>query len=690
MNKLFLSILSLSLTLTLFAQVNPENITIVRDQWGVPHIYAPTDAEVAYGFAWATAEDDFKTMQEQLLPSKGLMGQVIGKKGAEFDVAVHLIGPQEIIEERYEKDLSPEFRKIVEAYASGVNAYAKNHPKEVLHKKLFPINGKDVLSGYVVGVTLMAGVNRQLRTILSGKLKSAQKAEATGSNAFALSSKKTKDGQTYLAINSHQPLEGLNSWYEAHLVSEEGWNMLGATFAGGVSLFTGTNPHLGWAHTVNYPDFADIFELTMHPERKHHYRFDGKWIKLEPYHTKAQIKIMGFLKVGAKQKFFKSKYGVTFETPNGFFALRFPANRDIRAAEQWYQMNKATNFEEFKEALRIQGIPCTNIVYADKEDHIYYVSNGRFPKRNPNYNWLGVVPGDTSATLWEDDYYPLERLAQVEDPSSGYVFNCNHTPFYSSGEGESPKPQDVPKTAGYERPEILTNRAVRLGALLEESGKIDYEEFKKIKFDRKYHTPMHSSPKLEAIFHLNPEKYPTIAESIQLLNNWDREASEESEAASIAILAVMHLRKVIKKRESYRTGNEINEAKLVEAITIAQNHLKEYFGSGKVPLKNLQRHTRGEVDLPYAGGPDVLAAVTTRPYKDGRIRAVSGDSYIQLVRYTDEGVKIESINAYGASAKPDSPHYTDQMELFTKQQLKPMTLDKETIFKEAKKIYHPK
>ena len=690
MNKFFFSILILCLNGTLFAQINPENITIVRDKWGVPHIYAPTDAEVAYGFAWATAEDDFNTMQEQLLPSKGLMGQVIGRKGAEFDVAVHLIGPQEIIEERYEKDLSPEFRKIVEAYAAGVNAYAKKHPKEVLHKKLFPITGKDVISGYVVGVTLMAGVNRQLSTILSGKLKSAQKAEATGSNAFALSSKKTKDGQTYLAINSHQPLEGLNSWYEAHLVSEEGWNMLGATFAGGLSLFTGTNEHLGWAHTVNYPDFADIFELTMHPEKKDYYRFDGEWIKLEPYNTKAQIKIMGFLKVGAKQKFYKSKYGVTFETPNGFFALRFPANRDIRAAEQWYKMNKATNFEEFKEALRIQGIPCTNIVYADKEDHIYYVSNGRFPKRNPNYNWLGVVPGDTSATLWEDDYYPLERLAQVEDPSSGYVFNCNHTPFYSSGKGESPKPQDVPKTAGYERPEILTNRGVRLGALLEQAGKVDYEEFKKIKFDRTYHTPMHSSPKLEAIFHLNPEKYPAIAESIQLLNDWDREASEESEAASIAILAVMHLRKVIKKRESYRTGNELNEAKLIEAITVAQNHLNEHFGSGKVPLKNLQRHTRGNVDLPYAGGPDVLAAVTTKPYKDGRIRAVSGDSYIQLVRYTDEGVQIESINAYGASAKPDSPHYTDQMELFTKQQLKPMTLDKETIFKEAEKIYHPK
>ena len=558
-------------------QINPKNITIVRDKWGVPHIFAPTDAEVAYGFAWATAEDDFKTMQEQMLPIRGLMGQVLGRKGAELDVAVHLIGANEIVDERYEKDLSPAFREIVEAYAAGANAYAEQHPKEVLHKKLFPLSGEDVIKGYVVGMTLMSSVNRSLSAILGGKLKSAQKAEATGSNAFAVSSKKTKDGNTYLAVNSHQPLEGLNSWYEAHLHSDEGWNILGASFAGGVTIFAGTTPNLGWAHTLNYPDFADIFELTMHPEKKLHYRFDGEWLELEPYHTKAQIKLMGFLKVGAKQKFYKSKYGVTFETPTGFFALRFPANRDIRAAEQWYRMNKAKNFEEFKAALQMQGIICTNIVYADREDHIYYLSNGRFPKRNPNYDWRGVVPGDTSATLWQDDYYPLEQLAQVEDPESGYVFNCNHTPFYSSGPGESPKPGDVPSTMGYLGEQRLTNRGVRLGALMEESGKIDYEQFKEIKFDRKYHSPLKSGPKLEAIFHLDSKKYPAIAESIELLNNWDREASEDSEAASIGILATMHLSKIIKDPNSYRMGNELTEAKLVEAVTEATNHLKRAF-----------------------------------------------------------------------------------------------------------------
>ncbi|MCO6475628.1 MAG: penicillin acylase family protein [Phaeodactylibacter sp.] len=673
---------------TLLAQINPANITIARDEWGVPHIFAPTDAEVAYGFAWATAEDDFETLQKQVLPVKGLMGRATGKAGARLDVAVHLLDVQDIVEERYEQSLSPDFRKIVEAYAAGVNAYAAHHPGEVLHRKLFPITGKDIIKSYMLGMALMSGVDRELGNILGGKYKAPP--QERGSNAFAIAPSKTADGQTYLAINSHQPLEGLYSWYEAHLCSEEGWNILGASFPGGVTLFSGANPHLGWAHTLNYHDFADVYALEMHPTEKRLYRFDGKWEELQPYPTKARIRILGFLTIGATQKFYKSKYGVTFETPNGYFALRFPANRDIRAAEQWYRMNKAANLEEFRAALRMQAVTCTNVVYADKEGHIYYISNGLFPRRNPQYNWQEVLPGDTSATLWADDFYPLDSLPQVLDPAAGYVYNCNHTPFLSSGQADNPAPEHFPETMGLQDSNSLTNRGVRLGALLEEAGKITYEDFKKAKYDRAYHAPMRSAPKLEAIFHLDPEKYPGVAESIRLLQDWDRIADEDSEAASILLLAYYYLLDNLKSRQSFRTGDELDEAKLAGAIAHAQSHLLEHFGSARVPLGQLQRHTRGKADLPYGGGPDVMAAVRSRPYKDGRLRAYTGDSYIQMVRFTADGPIIETVNAYGASAKPDSPHYTSQMELFVNQQLKPMTLDKEKVLKGAVEAYSPR
>ncbi|MDP4680882.1 MAG: penicillin acylase family protein [Cyclobacteriaceae bacterium] len=687
--KLFLTIALVSTCLSIQAQINPQNIDIVRDKWGVPHIFAKTDAEVAYGFGWATAEDDFKTMQEQLLPIRGVMGMVYGNSGAAADVAVHIIEAHQLVDSRYEKEVSPEFRAYLDGFCSGINAYAKKYPKEVLHRKLFPVESQDVIKAFVLAMTWMSHTVKDIQDLTGNKVKAIKIPEATGSNAFAVTGKKTADGKTYLAVNAHQPLEGLNSFYEAHLCSEEGLNILGGTFSGSPVISLGSNNYLGWAHTLNYPDFSDIFQLEMHPEEKLTYKLDGKWEKLEPYHTKAHIKILGFLKVGAKQKFYKSKFGVTFETDNGFFALRFPANRTIKTAEQWFRMGKSTNWSEFRSALEMQGIAASNIVYADGEGHIYYLSNGRFPIRNPNYDWKGVVSGNTAATLWGDEIYPLDSLPHVLDPESGYVYNCNHSPFLSSAIEDNPKLESVPSTMGFQQPESLTNRAVRFYELFNKLDKVSYQDFKRIKYDRSYHTPLKSAPKLEPIFHLDPDKYPEIKESILLLANWNREAVIESEAATLFNLAVDFLKRKIKNPAHFREGDKLNEALLVEAIIYARNYCNQYFGSVHVPLKKLQRHTRGSVNLPVSGGTDVLAALSASKQEDGTLRARAGDSYIQLARFSEKGVEIESVHAYGSSAKPASPHYTDQMQMYVNRELKTMTINKEEVLKSAKQIYHP-
>ena len=672
----------------LYAQIVPDSITIIRDQWGVPHIYAQTDAEVAYGFAWVTAEDDFETIQKQLLPVKGLLGQVVGKEGAILDVVVHLLAARELTAERYEKDLSPEFIAVLEAYANGLNAYAAAHPQEILHRKLFPINGKDIIPSYVLGLALMSNIQEPLEQILEGGY--PIHSEEHGSNAAAIAPHKTTTGETFLLINSHQPLEGLFSWYEAHLCSEEGWNILGATFPGGVTIFHGTNPHLGWAHTVNHPDFNDVYRLEMHPDRKFTYKYDNEWLELEPYPYKVRIRLLGFLPFGIKQKYYRSKYGVTFKTKNGFFALRTTANQNIKAAEQWYRMNKARNYSEFRKALEMQGINSTNIVYADKEGNIYYISNGLFPKRDLNIDWKEVVPGNTSATLWKDNFYPIDSLAQVKNPHSGYVFNCNHTPFLSSGPGDNPDTTAIPITMGYQRPNELTNRGVRFDHLISQYERLSYEDFKSIKYDQAYAQPMPAAIKLEPIFTLNPQKYPELSKSITLLNQWDRVADIDSEGASIMILVFYFLYEKLENPDSFLKGDEINEALLVETLTDVQKYLKKHFGSINIPLGELQRHSRGNINLPMGGAPDVLAAIYSEKLSNGHLRPVVGESYIQMVRFFDEGVKIESINAYGASNKEENPHYTDQMEMFTRQQLKEMTLDKERVMEGAKRTYHPK
>lgn len=685
----FLSCCLLLLTpLSIQAQFDPNRITIARDAWGVPHIHAPTDAEVAYGLAWATGEDDFKTMQEQLLATRGQLAAVNGKDAAAIDIAVQFMGLDEIVAEKINTDVSPAFKKILDGYVAGANAYAAAHPKEVLLKNLFPLTPADILKGYALGLAVMTGTDGHLSKILNGKITAYEGQLPKGSNAFAFNANKTSDGQTYLAINSHQPLQGLYSWYEAHLVSDEGTNILGATFPGGITIFHGVNEHLGWAHTINAPDFGDVYRLTMHPSRKDMYRFDGEWFELEKYKAKTKVKI-GPLKLPVSRAYYKSKYGLTLKTDQGVYALRFVANQDIRSAEQWYRMNKAQSFADFKAALRMQGIANTNIVYADDQGNIFYISNARLPIRNPAYDWSQVLPGDTSATLWTETY-PLDSVPQVLNPDCGYVFNTNHSPYNATAIGQNPALPPRQWTMGFRTYE--NNRSLRLRELIERSGKISYERFKEIKYDLSFTDTLYDpfAVNLHDIKGFDPSTYPDLSETITLLNAWDHRCDTSSMGASIFILAVRDLFRKIAKEDRRKAGNRVSQQELLASLRHAQSHLMETFGTVKVPLGQLQRHRRGEVDLPLPGGPNVLAAMYSDKAEDGRVVGQAGDSYIELVRFTDEGPVIETVNAYGASAKPDSPHFTDQMPLFTTHRTKKMTLDWEQVKQNAKRMYHPK
>ncbi len=241
MKHLF-SCLGLFVSLLSFAQQRDykNNVTIVRDQWGIPHIYGQKDADVAYGLAWCNAEDDFATMQESLLPAKGLLGKWKGKDGATIDFVVGLIGSRDVVEEMYESHISPEFKAYLAGYCAGVNDYAASHPKEVKVKKAFPINEKDVITTFHYISALITAVPDQLKAVMGGKFDSV--AVTFASNAFAFNPLKANDGKTLLTINPHMRFEGWFSWYEAHLVSEEGMNIMGALFHGGTSIFVGHKP----------------------------------------------------------------------------------------------------------------------------------------------------------------------------------------------------------------------------------------------------------------------------------------------------------------------------------------------------------------------------------------------------------------------------------------------------------------
>jgi acyl-homoserine-lactone acylase len=214
-----------------------------------------------------------------------------------------------------------------------------------------------------------------------------------------------------LVINAHQPIEGPTAFYEAHVQSEEGWNILGGLFPGAPLIFHGVTPNLGWAHTVNFQDKIDIYQLETSKQHPGAYKVDGKWLKLEKRKIKLNIK---GIPIPIYKTAYLSIYGPTVATPTGeYFSMRLPALMDAGALQQWYAMNKSTNFTEFKSALAQNHLPMFNIMYADKADTIFYISNGKMPYRNADtsFHWSGTLPGNTTATLW-NQFKPISALPQ--------------------------------------------------------------------------------------------------------------------------------------------------------------------------------------------------------------------------------------------------------------------------------------
>ena len=679
------------LLFTLFstkAQVNPAHVEIVRDVWGVPHIYGKTDADAAYGLAWATCEDDFATVQRLLLAVKGRLGEVDGKDGAILDMLAFIGACETVVDSAYDHSFTPEYKKVVDGYRDGLNAYAAAHPEEVFRKGMFPVTSKHIISQYVLTNMLLTSVYLDIQKIFNGYIKHDEINLPSGSNAFAFDTSRTVDGKTYLAVNSHQPLEGLFSWYEVHMNSEEGMNMLGSTFPGGISVLHGSNNNLGWACTLNHPDMSDVYKLEMNPANRLQYKFDGKWETLEVRKKTVKVKL-GAIRIPITKTFYWSKYGTTIKGKDGFYSIRFTANMDVRAPEQIYRMNKAQNFSEWRNVMRMNSIPGMNFVYADRNDTIFYVSTAKMPYRNPEYNWQKVLPGNTSQTLWPAVFYPFDSVPQVLKPKSGYLVNTNNSAFDVTTTECNAACSSYDKCMGYGLEK--NNRSIMAHLLIGKYPKLSYDDFKKVKYNDDYTDSIYSSnlTNVRVLLALDPAKYPDLADAIAVMRKYDFRTNIENENGAIILYALYHLIDKISARGTTYENNAFTEKEYVDALRYSKKYMLKHFGKLQIPLGDVQKHVRGNVVLPIGGGPEVLAATITKPYKDGMRQSFVGESYIQLARFSKAGVELETVHAYGASAKPNSPHYTDQMQMFVHKKLKPMTLDKATVYKTAASIYHP-
>ena len=665
------------------------DVEIVRDGFGVPHINGKTDADAAYGLAFAHAEDDFSTIEEVVSMTRGRYGAIAGQDGAKVDFVYHLLGVRDTVERRY-AEIPVDVRAVLDGYAAGLNAYADKHPEEVRLSNLFPVNGKGIVAGCVLRACFFYGLDNYISTLIAGKLPPNESAaamtpigrdpEMNGSNAWAVAPSRMADGKTWLVSNSHQPLEGQVAWYEAVVHSGEGLDMAGALFPGSPFVLLGHNRHLGWTNTVNRPDLVDIYKLVLN-ETGDQYRYDGKWLPLEEKRVWLPVKF-GWFTVPIPQTLYRSVHGPVIKNDQGAFAIRYAGIDNVKAVEQYYRNTKATNWEEWTRSMSIGGITGTNFIYADKTGRIAYVYNALFPDRKPGFDYTGLLPGDTSAPVWKGPV-PFDRFPKVVSPASGFVQNANNTPFLAAGPGSEIDPSTQSPYLGIELG--MTNRGLMGTGLMMNDRSITPEELLAIKMDMRYAKSSWVKPWMDSLLAVDAQGDAKIAEVQKLLREWDWSSDGKGRADAIAERLIRHA-----ARANWR-NDPLPDPRETLQKTVAE--FSERFGRLDPPLGDIQRLRRGKVDLPLLGGTDTLRATTMwdGEQPDGKMRVRHGDSFIMLVRWDKSGTVVsESIQPYGAATnRPGSPHYTDQMKLFVAGKFKPVHFEWADAVRNAKRRYRP-
>ena len=653
-------------------------VVIERDHLGVPHVIGERDVDAAFGFAYAQAEDNWQIIHDTIPFYRGTNAAINGKDAATVDFLVQWLGIWETIDRDYETQLKPETRAWIGAFVDGINYYAALHPEQT-NPSIFPITEKDVVAGYMLRHLLFYGFDASITELFEPQrqrpvsrgpadadIQARPMAEGVtignlpvGSNAIAVSAPFTIDGATRLAINSHQPTTGPVAWYEAHIQSKEGLNVMGGLFPSSATIGVGFTENLAWGATVNKPDLVDIYVLDMDPNDPMRYKLDGEWKTLEAKDIEIEVKLFGFLPWTVTEVGLKSEHGPVIQNDHGTYAVRYAGMSEVRQLEQWLAMSKAQNFEQWRDAMRLQAFASFNFVYADREGNTMFVHNSLTPKRLPSYDWAQYLPGDDSRLIWQD-YMAFDDLPQVINPASGYIHSANQTPFRVSAEADNPNKDDYAIEDGF--PTRMTNRADRGLELLAELESISEQQFFDIKHDKKYsvnsrayaYLQQAASADLGAIQGDNLQNYQ---DAQTLITNWDLSTDIENRGAALSacVLGGEWL--------SEQRGSDAPKA--LDELVRCTDLLMSTSGRIDPIWGDVNRHVRGDLNIPVAGGPDTLRAIYGMGMeKDGYLTNVAGDGLYYQVSWDAQGdLKVRGVHQYGAATiDENSPHYADQAE----------------------------
>jgi penicillin amidase len=659
------------------AEQMAKMVTIYRDDYGVPHVFGPTDASCAFGYIYAQAEDNFWQIEDGYLRGLGRAAEVYGERSVRDDEVIRALELPRLAREEYERS-SPSTKELLQATADALNYFLRRNP-QVKPRLITKFEPWHILAFiryvlYYEFVWWKTGANTD--DIITADA-------PRGSNMWAIGPSKSVSGHAMLFINPHQPFFGVGQWYEGHLHSDQGWDISGASFFGFPFPTIGHNEFLGWSHTVNNPGISTQWEEVFDkPGDPLAYRYDGGYRRATEWTETIKVKTASGMQE-RKFTFRKTHHGPLLAQRDGkWLALKMARLEEGAQMDEWYAMSKSRNLEEFKRAMSVIAIPMFNTMYADREGNIFYVYNAAVPRRSTNFNWSKPVDGATAETEWHG-YHSFNELPQLTNPKSGFLQNCNSTPFLTTVSGNL-KPEDYP---AYMVRDLDTPRARISRRILWNKPNFTFDEWSKAGFDTYVLQAETEIPELLNAW--EQKRNDKLAEAVEELQNWDHVSRIDS--VPMTLFMLWHQKRV-------RNPGQ-NPVLLLEEVV---NELTNAVGTWRVPwgeLNRLERRQSGGLEpfsdqdksLPIAGAPGDVGVVFNFNAQQGRTRrryGISGDSFVSVIEFSAD-VKARSILVFGEDSDPSSPHYFDQSELYAKQEFKSAYFTMAEIKAHAEKIYHP-
>lgn len=653
----------------------PSGTEILWDSYGVPHIYAPDRQALAFAFGWAQMRNHGDLMLRLFLQGRGRASEFLGESYLREDRWVWTIGIPELAARDYGLQ-PPDMKAHVDAFAAGINAFAAKNPTLIGDsvRAVLPITGRDIFGNlhrlnYARFITSAGGVTAQTRSWTE-----------RGSNAWAIAPARSASGKAMLLANPHLPWSDIMTWMEAHY-SMPGADVYGAALVGSPVLQIAFNDNLGWTHTVNTQDGEDLYELTLTGSD---YMFDGRARKFEE--RRHVIRVRG--EAGALRDdtvtFRRSVHGpVVASKPGKAIALRAVGMGGPPLADglkQWWEMGRARDLAQFEQAIRPNQISGQNITYADRDGHIMVFYGGNTPVRSEGdlAFWSGIIPGQTSATLWTK-LHGFSDMPRTLDPPSGWLQNANDPPWWSTFP-VAVKAADFPSYFG---PSLMRLRPQRSVRLLQSDSSITFDELVQYKH----------STRMEMADRLLDDLVPVVRtggtdlakRAADILERWDRSTDATSRGAVLFTRWWSEYSRRMGQKSPWavawngqrplETPDGISDgAVAAAALDSASMMVERTYGALDVPWGDVYRVGGDSVDLPSNGAPDAFGVFRVTGYQPAganRFRATGGDSYVAAIEFATP-VRAMSLIGYGNASRAKSPHRTDQLRHFSRKELKPV------------------